>query len=200
MYEFLRGKVVTALPGVAVIDVGGMGYRVLAPFSTTTRLKPGAEVTLLLFHTINAEQGEERLYGFSTEEERRLFRALLEVKGIGPATALQVLCAADAPRLIELIASADVAGLKKFKGIGPKSAERIVTELRDKVAPWAKGSVAPAAGTPIRPDSAAADAVLALIALGYPPAKSEEAVRKAAAALDESASTEDIVRKALQLV
>lgn len=200
MYEFMRGKVVSALPGVAVLDVGGIGFRVFVPFSTSGKLRAGAEATLLLYHTINAEQGEERLYGFGTEDERRLFKALLEVKGIGPATALQVLCAADADRLIELIASGDVAGLKKFKGIGPKSAERIVTELREKVAPWAKGSAVIGSGPPIALDSAAGDAVLALIALGYPPAKSEEAVRKSAGSLGDKASTEEIVRKALQLV
>jgi Holliday junction DNA helicase RuvA len=78
MYEFIRGKVHTALPGMAVLDVGGVGYRVLVPISTSSRLKPGTEATLLIYHTINAEQGEERLFGFHTEEERRLFRALLD--------------------------------------------------------------------------------------------------------------------------
>jgi Holliday junction DNA helicase RuvA len=201
MYEFIRGKVHTALPGMAVLDVGGVGYRVLVPISTSSRLKPGTEATLLIYHTINAEQGEERLFGFHTEEERRLFRALLEVKGIGPATALQVLCAADADRLIELIANADLPALKKFKGIGPKTAERIITELRDKVAPWGKGAIsAPTGAAAIKQDSPAADAVLALVALGYPAVKSEEAVRKSVAKVGETASTEDIVRRALQLV
>jgi holliday junction DNA helicase RuvA len=199
MYEFIRGKVHTALPGVAVLDVGGVGYRLQVPFSTSSRLKPGAEAQLLVFHTINAEQGEERLFGFATEDERRLFRMLLEVKGIGPATALQVLCAADAEQLIQLIANADVAALKRFKGIGPKSAERIVTELRDRLAAW---STAPRAAdaAPAPAGSKAADAVLALIALGYPPQKSEDAVRKALDKLGEAATTETIVRSALQQV
>lgn len=200
MYEFIRGKVHSALPGVAVLDVGGIGYRLLVPISTSSRLKPGVEATLLVFHTINAEQGEERLFGFATEQERRLFRLLLEVKGVGPATALQVLCAADAETLVELIANADVAGLKRFKGIGPKSAERIVTELRDRVAPWAKGAPLSGAAAAIKADSPAGDAVQALVALGYPPQKSEEAVRKATAKLGEAAGTEDLVRRALQLV
>jgi Holliday junction DNA helicase RuvA len=200
MYEFIRGQVHSALPGVVVLEAGGVGYRVLVPLSTSSGLKPGTQATLLIFHTINAEQGEERLYGFHTEEERRLFRALLEVKGVGPATALQVLCAADADRLIEVIAKADVAGLRKFKGIGPKTAERIVAELRDKVAPWARGVVHAHGDAAIAPDSAAGDAVLALVALGYPAVKSEEAVRKSVAAVGGEASTEDIVRRALQLV
>lgn len=200
MYEFIRGKVHTALPGVAVLDVGGVGYRLLVPISTSSSLKPGTEATLLVFHTINTEQGEERLFGFATEQERRLFKLLLEVKGIGPAIALQVLCAADAERLIELIANADVAALKRFKGIGPKSAERMVTELRDRVAPWAKGAAASGAAPAIKPDSPAADAVMALLALGYPAHKSEEAVRKATGKLGEDAGTEEIVRRALQLV
>jgi holliday junction DNA helicase RuvA len=203
MYEFIRGVVQRSLPGVVILEAGGVGYRLQTPLSTTSRLGPaGSEAMLLVHHTINAEQGEQRLYGFGTEDERTLFRALLEVKGIGPSTALTVLCAADPERLIELIASGDVAALKKFKGIGPKSAERIVMELRDKVAPWAgSGRATAAAGSSNQPASPAlTDAVLALQALGYPASKSEEAVRKAAGKLGEDTETEALVRKALQLL
>jgi holliday junction DNA helicase RuvA len=201
MYEFIRGVVQRSLPGVVILDAGGVGYRLQTPLSTTSRLgPPGTEATLLVHHTINADQGEQRLYGFGTEDERKLFRLLIEVKGIGPATALTVLCAAEPERLAELIAAGDVASLKRFKGIGPKGAERIVTELRDRVAPWAKGRAAPETAE-ATPDSATqTDAVLALQALGYPGPRSQQAVQKAIRELGETAPTEDIVRKALQSV
>lgn len=197
MFEYLRGVVQSALPGVAVLEAGGFGYRVLVPLSTSSALKPGAEAKLLLHHQILAEQGEERLFGFSTERERGLFRALLDVQGVGPSTALNVMCAAGTDELIGHITRGDVAALKKLKGIGPKTAERLVTELRDKLAPWHTPTGAarpkPAQGQ----DSE--DAMRALVALGYPPAKAEAAVAKATEALGK-ASTEELVRKALQVV
>jgi holliday junction DNA helicase RuvA len=201
MYEYIRGVVQRSLPGVVIIDAGGVGYRLQTPLSTTSRLgPPGTEATLLVHHTINADQGEQRLYGFGTEDERVLFRLLIEVKGIGPATALTVLCAADPERLAELIAAGDVASLKRFKGIGPKGAERIVTELRDRVAPWAPARATAEAADSGPTSAIQTDAVLALQALGYPGNRSQQAVQKATKELGESAATEAIVRKALQLV
>ena len=199
MYEFIRGKVHSLLPGMVIVEAGGVGYRVQVPLSTSSRIKPG-EVLLLVHHTINAEQGEEKLFGFLTERERALFRELLNVKGIGPSTALTVMCAADAEDLIRLVASADVAALKKFKGIGPKTAERMVTELRDTFSKWAPGAANASARTPgVRGDKGR-DAVLALVALGYPQSKSESAVAKAADKLGDKADTDELVRQALQLV
>ncbi len=197
MYEYLRGKVHSVLPGLAVIEAGGVGYRVQTPFSTSDGLAAGQEARLLLHHTINAEQGEERLYGFGTERERELFRALLLVQGVGPSTALQMMCAATPDALIGAIADGDVTTLKRLKGIGPKRAERLVIELRERM-----GGLAPDA----RPASASArlsgatrrDAVLALLALGYPAAKSEQAVAAAGDKLGAAAATEALVRAALQ--
>lgn len=200
MFEFIRGKVHKALPGCVIVEAGGIGYRVQVPLSTSAKVGTG-EVTLLLYHTILPEQGEERLYGFATEREREFFRALLDVKGIGPATALQVMCAADIEELINLIVGGDVAALKKFKGIGPKTAERLVTELREKLAPLATGPARnAAASTRLPAGQPATDAVMALVALGYPQNKSEQAVAKAADALGAGAKPEDLVRRALQLV
>jgi holliday junction DNA helicase RuvA len=198
MYEFLRGRVYSSLPGVVVIDAGGVGYRVLVSLSTWRRVPPpGGEAMLLLHHSLLSEQGLERLYGFATEDERELFRALLEVKGVGPATAIQVLCAAEPESLAALIAAGDVAALKRLKGIGPKTAERIVTELRERVS-----ALAPAAarGNGASPRAGLADAIQALLALGYPAARSEVAVRKANESLGNGAGTEELVRKALQMV
>jgi Holliday junction DNA helicase RuvA len=197
MYEFVRGKVHSLLPGTVIIEAGGVGYRIQVPLSTSGKLKPG-EAMLLVHHTINAEQGEERLFGFLTERERDLFRALITVKGIGPATAIHVMCAADPDQIIRAVAAADVPALRKFKGIGPKTAERLITELRDTFAKWPVGAGSQRAA----PVAAAGsnDAVLALLALGYPQTKSEQAVAKAAEKLGAGATTEDLVRQALQLV
>lgn len=201
MFEFIRGRIHKALPGVAIIEAGGIGYRVQVPLSTSAKIGHAGEVTLLLYHTILPEQGEERLYGFATEREREFFRNLLEVKGIGPSTALQVMCAADIEELINLIVGGDVASLKKFKGIGPKTSERLVTELRDKLAPLATGPARnTVAASKLSQGQPATDAVLALVALGYPQNKSEQAVAKATDALGANAKPEDLVRRALQLV
>ncbi|MCL4731952.1 MAG: Holliday junction branch migration protein RuvA, partial [Planctomycetes bacterium] len=95
MFEFIRGRVHKVLPGLAILEAGGVGYRLQVPLTTSARLT-GPEATLLVHHTLLPEQGEERLYGFATEREREFFRSLLEVKGIGPTTALQVtLCLSD---------------------------------------------------------------------------------------------------------
>ena len=169
MYDYMIGKIHSALPGTVVIEVAGIGYRVAVPTSSTQKLKVGSQATLKLHHTINADQGEQRLFGFLTDTERDLFKALITVKGIGPTTAINILCVVNPPEMIQLISTSDVAGLKRFKGVGPKSAERIVTELRDKVAPWAANAVAASGGKPAAPQSEAAlDAIAALVALGYP--------------------------------
>lgn len=201
MYEFIRGKVVNAYPGLAIIEAGGIGYRVLVPVSTSAKLHAQNEAMLLLHHTINTEQGEERLYGFATERERELFLALLLVQGVGPSTALQMMCAASPEELINAIVSGDVAALKRLKGIGPKRAERLVIELRERIAHLAQSA---SAGTPKGPTPSAggapADAILALLSLGYPRAQSEQAVTEAAKALKETATTEDLVKRALQMI
>lgn len=199
MFEYIRGSVISAFPGLAIVEAGGIGYRVLVPLSTSGKLKPGQEARLLLHHTINAEQGEERLYGFAMERERELFEALLLVQGVGPSTALQMLCAASPDELINAIASGDLATLKRLKGIGPKRAERLVIELKDKVAGLVQSAEAPRKAASTRA-GAAADAVLALLALGYPRGQSEQAVDEAFKALKEGAATEDLVKRALQLI
>lgn len=201
MFEFIRGRVHRALPGQLIVEAAGIGYRIAVPLSTSTQVSAGTETQLLLYHTILPEQGEERLYGFATEREREFFQALLEVKGIGPTTALQVMCAADIEELINLIVGGNSAALKKFKGIGPKTAERLVLELRDRLAPHATG---PGRNTQsarrLPAGQPAADAIMALIALGYPQHKSEQAVAKVAEAMGGDARTEEIVRRALQMV
>lgn len=190
------------LPGTVILEAAGVGYRIQVPLSTSGKIKgKGAEALLLVHHTINADQGEERLFGFLTAKERELFRALITVKGIGPATGISVMCAADPDEIIQHIANSDVGALKKFKGVGPKSAERMVTELRDTMGKWTvpggKTDSPESAGVPGEKGN---DAVLALVSLGYPQAKSEKAVTKAVKKLGAGVSTEDLVRQALQLV
>jgi Holliday junction DNA helicase RuvA len=199
MYEHLRGILVSSLPGSAVIEAGGIGFRLLVPLSTSRVLPaPGQEARLFLHHTLNAEQGEERLYGFATERERELFRALVTVKGVGPATAHQMMCVAESDELIEAIGSGAVDRLRKFRGIGPKRAEMLVLELRERLAPLRTGTQAPRAGTAPSRKPEEQDALLALLALGYPAQKAEQAVQEA---VKQGASgVEALVRRALQLI
>jgi len=198
MITFLHGKLVEALPTVAVVDVHGVGYEVLIPLSSYHKLPaPGGEVRLLTHLAIREDA--HILYGFSTPAERELFRLLINtVSGIGPKTALGVLNGMTPVIFKGAVARGDVKALSQISGIGKKTAERMVVELRDKFgAPgsWeassAERSLSPA-------DQKLNDAVLALLALGVKQTDAQEAVRKAQVQLGANAGLEDLVRASLK--
>lgn len=193
MIGFLRGRLVRRRPPALLVDVGGVGYELEAPMSTFYRLaEPGSEVEL---HThLVVREDAHLLFGFATEEERRLFRELLRVTGVGPKIALALLSGIEAVALLRCIEAEDVATLVRIPGVGRRTAERLVIELRDRLGqPVAVSS--PVAGGVARPGDARAEASAALIALGYRPA---EAARLLQQVGDEGASTEDLIRRALQ--
>ena len=201
MITSVSGTLVSATPLSAVIETGGLGYEVHIPVTTAERLPaPGSPVKL---HTLAVyREDSATLYGFATEEERDFFRLLVEkVTGVGPKMALSVLSKLSLPTLKGAIAAGDVGLLAKCPGIGKKTAERLVMELRDKLNPTELGHMGPAKG-----DAPAAlpagenkirDAVLALTALGYKTADADKAVRQAWVALGAQASTEALIKKAL---
>ena len=201
MITSVSGTLVSATPLAAVIDTGGLGYEIHIPVTTAERLpSPGQPAKL---HTLAVyREDSATLYGFATEEERDFFRLLVEkVTGVGPKMALSVLSKLSLASLKGAIVAGDVGLLAKCPGIGKKTAERLVMELRDKLNPADLGHVAPAAGA--APSGGAAgenkirDAVLALTALGYKAADADKAVRQAWVALGASASTEALIKKAL---
>jgi len=189
----LRGILVSKQPPRLLIDVGGVGYELEAPMSTIYDLPPtGKEVTLLTHYAV--KEDSVALYGFLHESERTLFRDLQKVSGIGAKISLAVLSGVSAQDFARLVQAGDVVALTKIPGIGKKTAERIVVELRDRV--HGLGASAPgfstASDAPLDPT---AEATVALQQLGYKPAEVTRLVQKVAAAGD---SAETIIRKALR--
>jgi Holliday junction DNA helicase RuvA len=203
MITSVSGTLVSATPLTAVIETGGLGYEIHIPITTAERLpQPGQSVRL---HTLAVyREDSQTLYGFASEEERNFFRLLVEkVTGVGPKMALSVMSKLSLPTLKSAIAAGDVGLLAKCPGIGKKTAERLVIELRDKLNPADLGSTtagkpAPSAD-PAAPvaDNRVNDAVLALTALGYKASDADKAVRQAWIALGPKASTEALIKKAL---
>jgi Holliday junction DNA helicase RuvA len=198
MITYLHGKLVDALPTQVTVDVNGMGYEALIPLSSYDKLpKPGQEVKLLT-HLVVREDAHV-LYGFMSVEERELFRLLINtVSGIGPKIALNVLSGMNPTAFRGAVANGDVRALSQISGVGKKTAERIVVELRDKFgAPGAWEASSAKHG--LSPEEQKInDAVLALIALDYKQVEAHELVRAAAAALGPRATLEELVRSSLQ--
>jgi holliday junction DNA helicase RuvA len=194
MYEFLRGRVAQRHLQDIALDVGGIGFALEAPLSTSENLKPGDDVTLWVHHHVREDQ--QKLFAFATLDERRLFRLLQKVTGIGPGVALTMLSRARVADICEAIAHERIDVLRSLKGVGPKTAQRLVTELRDAVA-----TIGVEVGDV--PVKAAAgfneDAVQALEVLGCPPKAARDAVAKVTRA-ETGLPLETIVRRALKEV
>jgi Holliday junction DNA helicase RuvA len=198
MITFLHGTLVEALPTQAIVAVNGVGYEVLIPLSSFNNLpQPGHEVHLLTHLAVREDA--HVLYGFSSGAERDLFRMLINtVSGIGPKIALNILSGMTVNAFRGAVAAADVKALSQIQGLGRKTAERIVVELKDKVG--AAGAWEAASERRGLPDAEQKinDAVLALIALGFKQAEAHESVRQALALLGEQASLEEVVRACLK--
>jgi Holliday junction DNA helicase RuvA len=198
MISFLQGKVVESLPTQVTLDVGGVGYDVLIPLSSYNKLPPPGQDVKILTHLAIREDAHV-LYGFMSLGERELFRLLINtVSGIGPKIALNVLSGISVTAFRGAVANADVKSLSQISGVGKKTAERIVVELKDKVGAagaW-EASSAQRALTPA--DQKVNDAVLALMALGFKQIEAHESVKKVQAMLGAEASLEDLVRACLK--
>jgi Holliday junction DNA helicase RuvA len=174
------------------VDVGGLGYELEAPMSTFFLLPAVGEEVRLLTHLVVREDAHI-LYAFGTEDERRLFRSLIKVTGVGPKIALALLSGISVEAFVQCIQSQDIAALTRVPGIGRKTAERLIVEMRDRLAvPEAAVAGAPLAAAPASPET---EAFGALVALGYRPA---EATRLLKAAGPGTHSTEELIRRALQ--
>ena len=195
MISFLKGKLAEALPTQVVIDVNGVGYEVLIPLSSFDKLPtPGGEVTLLTHLAIRDDA--HVLYGFSTEIERDLFRLLIRhVSGIGPKLALNVLSGTTPASFRAAVAHGDVKALSCISGVGKKTAERIVVELKDKLGDETALTSGAAATAD---DQKMADAISALIALGSKPKDAQDAIRAAMTMLGPDQPVDALVRAALQ--
>jgi len=188
----LKGILVHKQPPWLVVDVHGVGYELEAPMSTFYDLPDVGREVALFTHYAQKEDSVS-LYGFLRESERRLFRDVQKVSGIGAKIALAVLSGVSVEEFARLVQTSDVTALTRIPGIGKKTAERMVVELRDRAADLAAG-VPSAIGGP-GPADPQSEAVIALQQLGYKPAEAARMVRDAAAAGDDAAA---IIRKALK--
>ncbi len=195
MIAHLRGRLEATGVDHAVIDVGGVGYLVGASARTLAALGPVGEAATLFTDMLVAEDSI-RLVGFARPEERDWFRHLTGVQGVGARVALAILSALEPAELARAVASQDKAMVARANGVGPKLAERIVRELKDKVGAFpALGSAAAARAAPV---GAAADAASALLNLGFRPAEAASAVAAAEAELGAGATLDARVRLALR--
>lgn len=189
----LSGTLLAKQPPWLTLDVHGVGYELEAPMSTFYELPAaGQPVTLVTHYAV--KEDSVALYGFHREAERALFRTLIKVSGIGARTALSILSGASVEDFSRLIETGDLAALTRIPGIGKKSAERLVVELRDRIAGLGAGAgrFGPATAVPVDPVS---EATVALQALGYKP---QEVTRLVAKVAEPGDSAESIIRKALK--
>ncbi|MGE0452976.1 MAG: Holliday junction branch migration protein RuvA [Vicinamibacteria bacterium] len=193
MIAQLRGRLRHKEPGEVILDVGGVGYQVFIPVSTYFRLgDPGSEAELLV-HT-HVREDTIALFGFLTADEKQLFELLIEVAGVGPRLALSVLSGIEAPELVLALQAGDLARLTRIPGVGKKTAERLVLELRDKL----KGLVAAEASGAPGASALEHDLVSALANLGYSRPEAQKGVERALR--QGEAPFEDLLRRTLRIL
>ena len=197
MITFLDGKLVSALPTQATVDVNGVGYEVFIPLSSYDKLPTVGQPIRILTH-LAVREDAHILYGFMTVPERDLFRLLVNnVSGIGPKLALAVLSGMSVSNFKTAVVNSDIAAISKISGLGKKTAERIVLELKDKLGVAAAWQAATAAYAPTPEQEQANEAVLALIALGYKQVDAHKAVRDLQTQ-GQAKSAEELVKLALK--
>ncbi len=197
MITFLDGKLVSALPTQAIVDVSGVGYEVFIPLSSYEKLPAAGQSVRILTH-LHVREDAHVLYGFMSAAERDLFRLLVNhVSGIGPKLGLAVLSGMSVNNFKSAVVNSDVAALAKISGLGKKTAERIVLELKDKLGVAAAWEAASATHAPTPEEEEANEAVLALIALGYKQVDAYKSVREMQQK-GEAKSAEDLVKFALK--
>jgi len=194
MIARLAGTLVSKQPPLMVIDVAGVGYEVEAPLPVFYDLPETGQPVVILTH-LSVKEDSHTLYGFASEAERSLFRQLLKISGIGAKLALTILSGASGEELARYVMEGDAASLTRLPGIGKKTAERIIIELRDKLDNLPAGAAPGTGGGALPATSAVGEATNALVALGYKP---QEAGRMARGVATPEMGVEEIIRQALQ--
>ncbi|WP_273807594.1 MULTISPECIES: Holliday junction branch migration protein RuvA [unclassified Pseudomonas] len=193
----LRGTLAEKQPPHLLLDVGGVGYEVEVPMTTLYRLPAQGEIVTLHTHLVVREDAH-LLYGFGEKRERELFRELIRLNGVGPKLALALMSSLEVDELVRCVQAQDTAALVKVPGVGKKTAERLLVELKDRFKAWES---LPGIAPLVLPNQAAvvasaeADAVSALVALGFKP---QEASRAVAAVEGDDLSSEELIRRALK--
>jgi holliday junction DNA helicase RuvA len=195
MIAHLHGQILTKSPQQVVVDVGGVGYRVLIPVSTFYRLGDEGSRVSLLVHT-HVREDTLALFGFLSPVEQALFERLIDVSGVGPKLAINILSGIEAPELVDALRGGDLPRLTRIPGVGKKTAERLILELKDKVAVLARAAEGPLTPPPAGPKE---DLVSALTNLGYSRPEAEKGAERALGE-DGSGRFEDLLRRALQVL
>lgn len=193
----IRGKLLEKQAPELLVDVNGVGYEIHAPMTTIYQLPALGENVELFTHLIVREDAH-LLFGFAGLQDRALFRALIKVNGVGPKLALTILSGMDVADFVRCVRDNNAAGLVKLPGVGKKTAERLLIEMRDRLHDWHADGVSVSEGTAQLPrgdNEQLLEAESALIALGYKP---QEATRMIAAVKKENASSEELIRAALK--
>lgn len=199
MYEYITGRLTDLNPEEAIVEAGGFGYKIIISLTTYTKLnEAGSEAVKLYLHH-QVKEDDENLFGFFDKHERALFLLLISVSGVGAATACGILSALSADELTEAIITQDVNRIKKVKGIGLKTAQRLILELKDKLSggmagDFQFGDSPAAAASPVR-----AEACSALTMLGFQKAAAEKVVD---AVLKENPglSVEEVIKRSLKML
>lgn len=187
----LTGIVTEKQPPYLLIEVNGIGYKILATMNTFYNLPEGEQTVSLFTHLIVREDAHT-LYGFHNPQERSLFRALIKVNGVGPKLALGILSGIEADRFVQCVQNNDASSLVRIPGVGKKTAERLVIEMRDKLDDWHTTLPTATAAT-----QSSDDAIGALIALGYKQKEAERAVKNV---FNAELSCEQLIREALKAI
>ena len=193
MFEFIRGRLVQALSGKAVVDVGGVGYRLMISVRTFQKMVAIGQEVFFYVSPVVREDGHF-LFGFLTLEDRDTFELLTSVNGVGPKTALGILGHVEIADFQMAIIQGNIALLSKIPGIGKKTAERLVMELKDKCNKGA-AAVAPQMGSNV-----ASDAISALINLGYHPLDAQKAIKKVLAVHSKEPTLSELITDVLRSI
>lgn len=190
----LQGILLEKKPPQLLLNVGGVGYEVQAPMSTFYQMPDVGKEVVLLTHLVVREDAQI-LFGFHQEHERSLFRSLIKISNIGPKSALTILSGIEANTFVRCVMDSDTASLSRLPGIGKKTAERLVIEMRDRLADWQVISINSDAPVATSENATVEDAISALIALGYKPQDARRAVQKIETP---NAKSEELIRLALR--
>ncbi len=198
MITFVEGVLEKVLPTMVVINAHGIGYQILIPLSSFERMPPVGSLLRIITHH-HVREDVQLLYGFYSEAERDLFRLLItHVSGIGPKMALSILSGMSLEQFKSAVISSDITAISKIPGVGKKTAQRVVLELKDKLGVAAQWEAASLQQERPGGEKYLHDAILALISLGYKQGEAEREARQVLAAFGEMSSTEEIVRETLK--
>lgn len=199
MFEYLKGKLVESDPHYAVVDVGGVGYNLRIPLSTFSKIPPCGK-TILFFVSFIVRENSQTLFGFLSREERTFFEKITAISGIGPKTSLAIIGHMDTRDLQTAIANANVNSLSKIPGIGKKTAERLIIEMRDRIAKLALPARMTATQSELttEDDDLMNDALGALLNLGYNAMQAQKAIHQAMSHYEEKPKLSELIGTALK--